>query len=50
MSAVRFDSRRILGAMLVLTGVLLVFVCMPLRVFVIALGVVLAAAGLCLLG
>ena len=50
MSVLRCDGRRILGAVLVLAGVLLVFVCMPLQVFVIALGIMLAAAGLCLLG
>ena len=50
MSVLRCDGRRILGAVLVLAGVLLVFVCMPLQVFVIALGIMLAAAGLYLLG
>ena len=49
MSVLRCDGRRILGAVLVLAGVLLVFVCMPLQVFVIALGVVLAGIGLLLL-
>lgn len=49
MSASRCGGRQMLGAALVLVGVLLIFLCMPLQVFVIALGVVLAAAGLLLL-
>ena len=49
MSASRCARRQLLGIALVLSGVLLVFLCMPLQVFVIALGVVLAAAGLFLL-
>lgn len=48
-SAYGCSRRHLLGAMLVLIGVLLVFVCMPLQVFVIVLGVVLAGIGLLLL-
>lgn len=40
---------RLAGIILVLAGVLLVFLCLPVEVFVIALGVALAAAGLFLL-
>ena len=40
---------RFVGILLLLAGVLLVFLCLPMQFFVIALGVVLAAAGLLLL-
>ena len=45
----RYGGKHLLGVMLVLLGVLLIFLCMPLQVFVIALGVVLAGTGLLLL-
>ena len=47
--AMRGSRRQLMGMLLVLVGVLLVFLCMPPEVFVIALGVVLAAAGLLLI-
>ena len=47
--AMRGGRRQMLGMLLVLAGVLLVFLCMPPEIFVIALGVVLAAAGLLLI-
>lgn len=40
---------RLAGMLLVLAGVLLVFLCLPMRFFVVALGVALAATGLLLL-
>ena len=43
------QGRRLLGAALALSGVLLVFVCMPVEVLLLALGVALTAAGLLLL-
>jgi len=42
-------GRRLLGAALALSGVLLVFLCLPLELLLIALGVALTAAGLLLL-
>lgn len=48
-SAYRYGGKHLLGALLVLLGVLLVFCSMPLQVFIIALGVALAAIGLLLL-
>ena len=45
----RYGGKQLVGAMLVLIGVLLIFLCMPLQVFVIALGIVLAGTGLLLL-
>ena len=48
-SAYRYRGKHLLGALLVLIGVLLVFCSMPLQVFVIALGVALAGVGLLLL-
>ena len=42
-------GRTLLGVMLVLCGVLIVFLCLPMRFFMIVLGVVLAAIGLALL-
>ena len=42
-------GRRLAGIFLVLAGVLLVFICLPARFFLIALGVALALAGLLLL-
>ena len=41
--------RHLAGVLLVLAGVLLVFLCLPARFFVIALGVALTLAGLLLL-
>ena len=46
----RRTLRRLLGSALVLLGVLLVFICLPVQLFLIATGVALAAAGLVLLG
>ena len=46
----RRPYRRLLGSAMVLLGVLLVFVCLPVQLFLIATGVALAAAGLVLLG
>ena len=42
-------GRRLAGILLVLAGVLLVFICLPARFFLIALGVALTLAGLLLL-
>lgn len=42
-------GRRLAGMLLVIAGVLIVFLCLPMELFFIALGVVLAAAGLLLL-
>ena len=42
-------GRRLLGAALALAGVLLVFLCLPVELLILALGVALAAAGLLLL-
>ena len=44
-----FHGRRFLGAVLALAGVLLVFLCLPVELLILALGVALAAAGLLLL-
>ena len=41
--------RQMAGGLLVLSGVLIVFLCLPMEFFLIALGVALAAAGLLLL-
>ena len=41
--------RQMAGVPLVLSGVLIVFLCLPMEFFLIALGVALAAAGLLLL-
>ena len=41
--------RQMAGVLLVLSGVLIVFLCRPMEFFLIALGVALAAAGLLLL-
>ena len=41
--------RQMVGVLLVLSGVLIVFLCLPMEFFRIALGVALAAAGLLLL-
>lgn len=38
------------GVLLVLSGVLIVFLCLPMEFFLIALGVALAAAGCCFCG
>ena len=46
----RRSLRRLLGGAMVLLGVLLVFVCLPVQLFLIATGVALAPAGLVLLG
>lgn len=42
-------GKQLVGTALVLAGVLLVFLCLPVRFFVIALGVTLTAIGLLLL-
>ena len=42
-------GRQLLGMMLVLCGVLIVFLCLPMKFFMIVLGLLLAAAGLVLL-
>ena len=42
-------GRALCGAILVLSWVLLVFLCLPTRVILIALGIALAAVGLILL-
>lgn len=41
--------RQMAGVLLVLSGVLIVFLCLPMEFFLITLGVALAAAGLLLL-
>ena len=41
--------RQMAGVLLVLSGVLIVFLCLPMEFFLIALGVARAAAGLLLL-
>ena len=41
--------RQMAGVLLVLSGVLIVFLCLPMEFFLIAWGVALAAAGLLLL-
>ena len=41
--------RQMAGVLLVLSGVLIVFLCLPMEFFLIGLGVALAAAGLLLL-
>ena len=43
------QTRLILGTLLVLTGVLIVFLCLPMQFFLILLGVALAALGMVLL-
>ena len=42
-------ARQLIGILLVLTGVLLVFLCLPMQFFLIVFGVALAAAGFLLL-
>lgn len=42
-------GRHMAGAALIAAGVLIVFLCMPVRFFLVALGVLLAAAGLIVL-
>lgn len=42
-------GRQLAGMLLVIAGVLIVFLCLPMQFFLIALGVVLTAAGLLLL-
>ena len=49
MGCMRCTGRSLCGVILVLSGVLIVFVCLPMRLFLIALGVALAAVGLILL-
>ena len=49
MGAYKYGMKHLTGTLLVLIGVLLVFCSMPLQVFVIMLGVVLAGIGLLLL-
>ena len=41
--------RQALGTLLALSGVLIIFLCLPMRILCLALGVTLAAAGLWLL-
>ena len=41
--------RRLIGAALAITGMLLVFLCLPIELLLIALGTVLTSAGLLLL-
>lgn len=43
-------GRRLAGILLVLAGVLIVFLCLPMEFFLIALGIALAVAGFVLLG
>ena len=43
------SGRQLAGCLLVLSGVFLVFLCLPMEFFLIVLGVALAAAGLLLL-
>ena len=43
-------GRRLAGILLVLAGVLIVFLCLPMEFFLIALAIVLAVAGFVLLG
>jgi len=45
----RSGGRRLLGMLLAISGVLIIFLCLPMRVLCFALGVTLAAAGLWLL-
>ena len=47
--ACRGGKGRLVGMLLLLAGVLLVFLCLPMQFFLIALGVALAAAGLLLM-
>lgn len=42
-------GRRLMGTLLVLSGVLIIFLCLPMRVVCTVLGVMMAAAGLLLL-
>ena len=42
-------GRQTAGILLVIAGVLIVFLCLPMEFFLIALGVAMAAAGLLLL-
>ncbi len=49
MSGRQCTGRALCGMILVLVGVLIVFICIPMRVFLIVLGVALAAVGLILL-
>ncbi|MBQ2833499.1 MAG: hypothetical protein IJN79_05640 [Clostridia bacterium] len=43
-------GRRLLGAVMALTGVLIVFLCLPMEFFLIVLGTLLAGLGLYLCG
>ena len=43
-------GRRFLGTVLALSGVMLIFLCLPMRILCLLLGISLAAAGLWLLG
>lgn len=49
MGRCRMQGRRLLGTLLALAGVLIVFLCLPVEFFLIALGVALTAVGLLLL-
>lgn len=49
MRAYGYGRKRLLGAGLVFVGILLIFLCMPLQVFVIVLGAVCAGIGLMLI-
>ena len=44
------QCRRLLGAIFVLSGVVIVFLCLPVEALLLVLGIVLTAAGLLLLG
>ena len=43
------SGKRLAGIILVLTGIFLIFLCMPMQFFLILLGLVLAAAGFAIL-
>lgn len=45
----RLPCRQLVGTVLALAGVLLVFLCLPVKFFLIVLGAVLTAVGLLLL-
>ena len=44
-----WEGTALAGVLLVIAGVLIVFLCLPMEFFLIALGVAMAAAGLLLL-
>ena len=49
MRAYSFGGRQLLGTIMVFIGILLIFLCLPLQVFVIVLGAALAGLGLFLI-